>query len=43
MIIGLDSATADFTGKFADEGILPNLKMLIDGGVWERLFVLSRV
>ena len=33
VMIGLDSATADFTRRFADEGILPNLKKLMDNGV----------
>lgn len=34
MIIGLDSAVPDFIRRFAEEGILPNMKMLMDKGVY---------
>jgi predicted AlkP superfamily phosphohydrolase/phosphomutase len=34
MIIGLDSIVPNFVKKFADEGTLPNIKKLIDEGVF---------
>ena len=34
VIIGLDSATSYFVKKFAEEGYLPNIKKLMDNGVW---------
>jgi predicted AlkP superfamily phosphohydrolase/phosphomutase len=37
IVIGLDGGTFDILGPLADQGLLPNIKNLMDSGVWGRL------
>ena len=37
LVIGLDGATWDLLKPWADEGKLPTIKKLMDGGVWGEL------